>query len=62
VATGITSEQLGWPNSKLELYKMEEEWYFRVDQVLLEFDLKSHVEKNGFKTSIDKLLTEQGKR
>jgi hypothetical protein len=42
VATGITSEQLGWPNSKLELYKMEEQWYFRVDQVLLEFHLKSH--------------------
>lgn len=37
------------------------ESYFLVKEILREFDLKRHVDKNGYK-SIDKLLEEQGER
>ena len=39
---------------------MNDQWYFKVEDVLQEFSIRSHVEKNGFKPYIDKLLAEQG--
>ena len=58
-AVGTTSSiDIGWP-LELTMYKYNGDIYFGVQEILQEFYLKKHVEKNGYK-AIDKLLEEQG--
>lgn len=56
--TKFTTGNLGWPNSDIPVYSLKDEFYLPLDAVIIEFDLKEHVSKNGYKF-IDKLLEEQ---
>ena len=53
LATAITTKELGWPNSNLTIYQLNEEWYFETEAVMKEFGLKKSVESKGYKGWID---------
>lgn len=60
-APSLSTKDLGWPNSDLEIYKVSDEWYFNTAAVLEEFGIKKRVDHKGYKITVDKILFDQGK-
>ena len=54
-ATNRSTKDLGWPNSDIPIYVVNDQFYLPLKKVLEEFSLKEHVVKNGYKY-IDKII------
>ena len=56
----VSTKDLGWPDSDLKIYKMNDQWYFNTEAVIKEFGIKKRVKYKGYKCTVDKLLADQG--